>query len=83
MVWSDKSNYAGLSAGIGVGLIVVVARLVVTRLVAGIGRRAVLHLVHSLELLIRNGIRGQVAGADLPGFLVVVVLGTVCLLYTS
>lgn len=69
-----------LSAGIGIGL--AIARLVVAavRLVAGVGRRTVIHLIHSLELLIRNGIRGQVAGTDYPGFLVIIVVSTVDLL---
>ena len=69
-----------LSAGIGVGL--AIARLVVAavRLVAGVGRRTVIHLIHSLELLIRNGIRGQVAGTDYPGFLIIIVVSTVDLL---
>ena len=68
-----------LSAGIGIGLASVAAA---ARIAAGLaaGRRTVIHLIHSLELLIRNGIRGQVAGADYPGFLVIIVVSTVDLL---
>lgn len=70
-----------LSAGIGIGLAIVAAA---ARIAAGFaaagGRRTVIHLIHSLELLIRNGIRGQVAGTDYPGFLVIIVVSTVDLL---
>ena len=70
-----------LSAGIGIGLAIVAAA---ARIAAGFaaagGRRTVIHLIHSLELLIRNGIRGQVAGTDYPGFLVIIVVSAVDLL---
>ena len=68
-----------LSAGIGIGLAIVAAA---ARSAAGLaaGRRTVIHLIHSLELLIRDGIRGQVAGTDYPGFLVIIVVSTVDLL---